>query len=195
MTTEYTEPNINDEDAMDFEGIVGSPTDSVDRNAFPTLTPGIYVSPERKLEIEKKETTEGVKYLSVKIAFSPLQTESGEPVKQKLGFGRLNTLARRDGSLTSVAEYLKAFGVDARLLSGKDLVDALMETQEKPVIVRTGIEEDFRSRPAGEKAKRDDFFKADRGGKIVYLSEVKDMESGRVVKGWPCVYGYRTYKS
>lgn len=193
MTTEtYTEPNINDEEACVFEDVQGSPSDSQDNKPYPALPPGLYISARRTLSFERKTSKDGTPYVSVKLTFEPLQDEEGTLIKQGLGNIWINTLPRRDGGLTSVAEYLKAFDVDARLLSGKALQEALQETQDKPVVVRTGLEDSYKDRAPGEKAKRDDFFKRSDGK---YVSAVKDPDSGRTIKGWPIVYGFRKYTS
>lgn len=189
MTTTTEDPNINDQEAIDIESIQGSPSDSV-RAGFPLLPPGIYISSTRTIGITAKRTDDGVPYIAVKLAFGPFLDEAGEPVKQKPPLCNLNTLPRKDGSLTSLADYLAAFGIDARLLVGSALVESINETAEKPVKVRTGIEEDWKERPAGARAKRDEFFK-NAAGK--YVSEAVDPSDGRVVKGWANVYGFRKY--
>lgn len=192
--TDYTEePNINDEEAIDtsYDDIQGSPADSHRIGGFPLLPPGIYLSSTRTLKHSKEYTKDGVPYMKVEVAFAPFLTESGDAVKQRPPFCRLNTIPRKDGGLTSLADYLAAFGVDARLLSGSSLVEAVEATQDQPVLVRTGIKEDWRSVPAGEKAKKDEFFLSPDGK---YLSEAQD-SSGRLVKGWAEVYGFRKYKT
>lgn len=186
-----TDPNINDTDALDFEGIQGSPADSQDMTAYPVLPPGTYISGSRAFEFNIKTSKDDVKYMQVKVVFQPFMDEAGTTQKLKPPMTFLNTLPRRDGGLTSVAEYLKAFGVDARLLAGQDLKDAIEQTAEQAVVVRTGIEDSYKDRPAGTRAVRDDFFKRAADGK--HISVVKDPSSDRMVKGWPMVYGFRKY--
>ncbi len=195
-STEYTEdPNVNDEaaydtEAIDISQIQGSPSDSVNKNTYPALAPGTYVSPDRSITHAVKSTEkDGTPYISFKLAFSPFLKEDGEPVKQKPPFCNVNTLPRKDGGLTSVADYLLAFGIDGRLLAGQPLIDEVMSTQDKPVKVRTGIVQDWKTAAPGTRKKRDDFFKqGDR-----YFSEAKDPITGDVIKGWAEVYGFRKY--
>lgn len=191
METTYEDPNVNDEAAIDIESIQGSPADSVNKKAFPALSPGIYVSSTRSISYEAKKTEkEGTPYIGFKVAFTPFITEQGDPVKQRPPFCNVNTLPRKDGALTSVAEYLLAFGIDARLLGGQALIDEMLSTQDKPVKVRTGIVQDWKTTAPGTKKRRDDFFKLADGK---YVNEAQDPVSGELIKGWSEVYGFRKY--
>lgn len=194
---------MNDSDLIFSEEIEGTPADSVNNDAFPAFAPGKYINGRRDFVFTQKKTSDGTAYLSVKVTFdrSQFTNEAGETIKQYPPFETLTTLAPAGGGYSSVGRYLHAFGVEAKGLKGQALVDKIKETGETPVVVRTKLRDDWYNadtnphgtRPDGFPKKDETYFK-DPNRENRYRSEVKDPETGLLVKARAYVAGYQKYK-
>lgn len=197
MTTTDNPEGLSDLDIFS-EDVTAASDDAHEPQGFAPIAPGKYISVARQLVVNHQKSQEkGYPYVDIK--FDLFKKEDGTEENRFPPFENITTKlfnARGSGQTSSVNRYLAAFGIEGKGLRGKALLEALKSTENMPVFVRIRWEDDFRERPQGQQAKPQSFFeKTGADGKKYFVHEVRDPQSGVVIKARAKVAGYDRYQA